>query len=439
MKSLLIGLIGVFFILAIGVDAQSLGDETVVDRFLRYVKIDTQSKDDVEEIPSTKKQFDLANLLAKELTALGLTDVRVDEHAYVYATLPSNLPPEKSIKVPVIGLISHMDTSPDVSGTNVNPILHKNYQGGNIFLPNDSTQILTVEKNPLLPDYIGSTILTADGTTLLGADDKAGIAEIMTALQTIVKSSNIKHGTLKICFTPDEEVARGPEKFDLKGFGAKYAYTIDGEELGEINTETWNANTATITFQGKNTHPGKAKGIMVNSVYAMGDFISRFPEDMRPETTEKRVGFLHPNEGKINVEQSSLKVLIRDFELAGLEKKEKIVRAMAAETEKNFPGVRIDMMIREEYRNMRLELDKYPEVTESAMEACRRAGVEPKLVPVRGGTDGAQLTFMGLPTPNIFTGGQNFHGKLEWIPVRAMEKTVEAILQLVQIWVEKSL
>lgn len=439
MRSYLVRIITALLVLATVSSAQSIPNETVVDRFLRYVKIDTQSQEDIDQVPSTKKQFDLANLLVKELEALGLRDVKVDSHAYVYATLPSNLPLDKARKVPVIGLISHMDTAPSVSGANVNPILHENYSGGNIVLPKDTTQIITVEKSPLLLDYIGSTIITADGTTLLGADDKAGIAEITTAIQTLVQNPSIKHGTVKICFTPDEEVGHGADSLDINGVGATYAYTVDGEEEGKINNETWNANTATITFHGRSTHPGTAKGIMVNSLYAIADFVSQFPYDLKPETTEKRVGFLHPYDGKLDVEASTLKVLLRDFDLGGLEKQEKILRQMREETSKKFPDVGIDIKIEKEYRNMRLVLDKYPEGTQYALEACRRAGVEPKLVPMRGGTDGAELTYRGLPTPNLFTGGENYHGKLEWIPVRGMEKAVETILQLIQIWVEKSI
>lgn len=414
-------------------------NETVVQRLTRYVKIDTQSQEDVEAIPSTRKQFDLANLLVEELKELELSDVRVDANAYVYATLSGNLPPAQEKKVPIIGLISHMDTSPAVSGANINPIVHKNYKGGDIVLPNDTSQVISVEKNPQLLENIGSDIITADGTTLLGADDKSGIAEIMTALQTLVRNPTIKHGTIKIAFTPDEEVGRGADKFDVKGFGAQYAYTIDGGTTGEISNETWNANTATITVQGESTHPGTAKGIMVNSVYAMADFISRFPDDMKPETTEKRVGFLHPYGGKLETEQSRIKVLLRDFDMSGLEKQAQILYRMRDETMKKFPGVKIEIKIEENYRNMRLVLEKYPQVTEYAMEASHRAGVTPFLKPVRGGTDGSRLTFMGLPTPNVFTGGEDYHGKLEWIPVRGMEKAVETILNLIQIWTEKSL
>jgi tripeptide aminopeptidase len=371
------------------------------------------------------------------LKAFGLQDARVDEFCYVYATVPSNLTPKETEKVPVIGLISHMDTSPAVSGENVNAIIHKNYQGGDITLPKDPSQIITMEKNPRLKDNIGSDIITADGTTLLGADDKAGVAEIMTVIQTLVTTPSIKHGTIKIAFTPDEEVGKGADKFDVKGFGAKYAYTVDGGQTGEISNETWSANQATITVKGKSTHPGSAKGIMVNSLYAAADFLSRFPEDMKPETTEKRVGFLHPYTGTLETEESKFKVLLRDFDLAGLEAQKNILEKMREATLEKFPDVKIEIEIKESYRNMRLELDKVPFVTEYAFESSKRAGVTPELIPVRGGTDGSRLTYMGLPCPNIFTGGENFHGKLEWIPVRGMEKATATVIELVKIWAEK--
>lgn len=412
--------------------------ETLVERFLRYVKIDTQSKEDIDSIPSTKKQFNLANLLVEELKALGLTDVRVDKHCYVYATLPSNLPPEQARKIPTIGLIAHLDTSPEISGENVKPIIHKNYQGGDIILPGEYTQIITVKDNPNLLDNIGTDIITSDGTTLLGADNKAGIAEIMTALQILVNNPSIPRGTIKIAFTPDEEVGKGVDAFDVKGFGAQYAYTIDGGQTGEINNETWNADLAIITIQGRNTHPGTAKGKMINSLYAMAYLISQFPDNMKPETTDGRVGFMHPYSGKLDTEESTLKVLLRDFELAGLENQKKILEQKRNETQNKFPNVKIIIDVKESYRNMRLVLENVPFVTEYAVEACKRAGVTPKFKPIRGGTDGARLTYMGLPCPNIFTGGENAHSKLEWIPVRGMEKAVETILHLIQIWVEKN-
>ena len=410
--------------------------ESALDRFLRYVKIDTQSAEDQTTTPSTRKQLNLANLLAKELTALDAQNVRVSEFGIVYATVPGNLPDNS--KVPVVGFIAHMDTSPAVSGANVNAIIHKNYQGGDITLPKDPTQVITVDKNPVLKELIGDDIITADGTTLLGSDDKAGIAEIMTMLDTLRQNPQIKRGTIAIAFTPDEEVGTGIEKFDVKGFGAKVAYTVDGEELGEISDETWSARTATVTFQGKSTHPGTAKGIMVNAMYAIGDYLSRFPKDMLPETTEGRVGFVHPYAGVIDVETSNVKVLLRDFDISGLDAKEKMLRDMVAQTAAKFPEVKITIDVKENYKNMKEVLKDFPELTNNAMEAARRAGLKPFMKPIRGGTDGARLTFQGLPTPNLFTGGSNFHGKLEFNSRRGLEKSTETLIHLVQIFAEKS-
>jgi len=410
--------------------------ESALDRFLRYVKIDTQSAEDQQTVPSTRKQLNLANLLAKELTALGAQNVRVSEFGIVYATLPGNLPDNS--KVPVIGFIAHMDTSPAVSGANVNPVFHKNYQGGDIVLPKDTTQVITPAKNPELKELIGDDIITADGTTLLGSDDKSGCAEIMTMIDTFKQNPQIKRGTLAIAFTPDEEVGGGIEKFDIKAFGAKFAYTGDGGELGEISDETWSARTATVTFQGKSTHPGSAKGIMINAMYAIGDYLSRFPKDMLPETTEARVGFVHPYAGVIDVETSSLKILLRDFDISGLDAKEKMLRDMVSQTSAKFPEVKITIDVHEDYKNMKEVLKNYPELSNNAMEAAKRAGLKPFMKPIRGGTDGARLTFQGLPTPNLFTGGSNFHGKLEFNSRRGLEKSTETLIHLVQIFAEKS-
>ena len=407
-----------------------------MDRFLRYVKIDTQSAEDQTTTPSTRKQLNLANLLAKELTTLGAQNVRVSEFGIVYATVPGNLPDNS--KVPVVGFIAHMDTSPAVSGENVNPIFHKNYQGGDITLPKDTTQVITVAKNPVLKTLIGDDIITADGTTLLGSDDKAGIAEIMTMIDTFKQNPQLKRGTIAIAFTPDEEVGTGIAKFDVEAFGAKVAYTVDGGELGAISDETWSARTATITFQGKSTHPGSAKNIMINAMYALGDYLTRFPKDMLPETTEDRVGFVHPYAGVIDVESSNVKVLLRDFDVSGLDAKEKMLRDMVAQTATKFPEVKISIDVKENYKNMKEVLKNHPELTANAMEAAKRAGLTPFMKPIRGGTDGARLTFRGLPTPNLFTGGSNFHGKLEFNSRRGLEKSTETLIHLVQIFAEKS-
>src|SRR6476659_2707661 len=424
---------------AIAAQAQSAlkpPTESAMDRFLRYVKIDTQSQEDQTTTPSTRKQLNLANLLAKELTALGAENVRVSEFGIVYATVPGNL--ADNSKVPVVGFIAHMDTSAAVSGENVNAIIHKNYQGGDITLPKDPTQVITVEKNPVLKSLIGDDIITADGTTLLGSDDKSGIAEIMTMIDVLKQNPQIKHGTIAVAFTPDEEVGGGIEKFDVKGFGATLAYTVDGEELGEISDETWSARTATVTFQGKSTHPGTAKGIMINAMYALGDYLGRFPHDMLPETTEGRVGFVHPYAGTIDVETSTVKSLLRDFDISGLEAKEKLLRDMVTQSQAKFPDVKITIDFKENYKNMKEVLKNFPELTTNAMEAAKRAGVTPFLKPIRGGTDGSNLTFRGLPTPDLFTGGHNFHGKLEFNSRRGLEKSTETLVNLVQVFAEKS-
>ena len=410
--------------------------ESAMERFLRYVKIDTQSAEDQTTVPSTKKQCDLANLLVKELKDLGAENVRLSEFCIVFASVPGNLP--DNTKAPVIGLIAHMDTSPAVSGANVNAIIHRNYRGGDIVLPGDKTQVISVAKNPILKTMIGDDIITADGITLLGSDDKSGIAEIMTMIDTLRQNPEIKHGTIAIAFTPDEEVGGGIEKFDVKGFGAQFAYTVDGEELGEISNETWSARTATVTFKGKSTHPGTAKGIMVNAMYALGDYLSRFPPNMLPETTAGRIGFVHPYIGVADVEESSLKILLRDFDISGLNTKERILRRMVSLTQRRFPNVKITIEVKENYKNMKEVLKNYPQLTENAMEAARRAGLTPRIKPIRGGTDGSRLTFNGLPCPNLFTGGQNFHGKLEFNSRRGLEKSTETLLNLVQIFAENA-
>jgi tripeptide aminopeptidase len=412
--------------------------ESAMDRFLRYVKIDTQSAEGAGKVPSTEKQLVLARLLEKELKELGVQNVRLSEFGIVYGMVPGNLPDNS--KVPTIGFIAHMDTSPAVSGANVNAIIHKNYQGGDIVLPNDKTQVISVEKNPALKGLIGDDIITADGTTLLGSDDKSGIAEIMTMIDILRNNPQIRHGNIAVAFTPDEEVGGGIDKFDIKGFGAKYAYTVDGGELGEISNETWSARTATVTFRGMSTHPGYAKDILVNSMYAAGDFLSKFTTEVpnRPETTEGRVGFIHPYNANLDIETSTVKILLRDFETSGLEKQEATLRSMIAETQKKYPAVKIDMAVAVGYLNMKEVLKDHPQLTDYAIEASKRAGIDAKMKPIRGGTDGARLTFMGLPTPNLFTGGHNFHGKLEWNSRKGLERSTAMLVNLVQVWAEKS-
>ncbi|CAN5591180.1 peptidase T [soil metagenome] len=426
------------FVFLLSADSQTKPpSESAMDRFLRYVKIDTQSAEDQNTVPSTKKQFDLARLLEKELTALGVQNVRISEFGIVYGMVPGNL--ADNSKVSTIGFIAHMDTSPSVSGANVTVNIVKNYQGGDIILPNDKTQIIAVDKNPDLKNLIGDDIITADGTTLLGSDDKSGIAELMTMIDTLKQNPSIKHGNLAIAFTPDEEVGGGIDKFEIEKWGAKFAYTVDGEQLGDISNETWSARTATVTFHGKSTHPGTAKGIMVNSMYAAGAFLEAFKNSVpnRPETTEGREGFLHPYSGALSEETSTIKILLRNFDIKGLVAQEDAVKAVVTDIRKRYPDVRIDYDSKLGYLNMKEVLKDYPQLTDYAIEAAKRAGVKPEIRPIRGGTDGSNLTARGLPTPNLFTGGHNFHGKLEFNSRKGLEKSTETLVNLVQIWAEK--
>ncbi|NOY76580.1 MAG: peptidase T [Calditrichaeota bacterium] len=409
--------------------------EQIIERFKKYVSFDTQSSEESESFPSTMKQKKLGKVLAQELKTMGLQDVEMDEWGYVTATLPANT--DKN--VPVVGLISHMDTSPEVSGANVKPIIHKNYQGGDIQLPGDPTQIIRFENTPALKDQIGNDIITADGTTLLGADDKAGITEIFTAVQYLLDHPEIKHGKIRIAITPDEEVGRGTEHFDVKKFGADYAYTLDGETVGEIENETFCADSVVITIHGINMHPGYAKGKLVNAIKVGAEMIARLPKDeLSPETTEGREGYVHPHAIQGGVETTTLKFLIRDFTVEGLHEKEEFLKGIADSVIKKFPGATMDFEVQESYRNMRYKLDEDPKVVEFALEAVKRTGLEPHLSIIRGGTDGSRLSYEGLLTPNIFTGGHNFHSKLEWVSIQDMEKTVETIINLVQVWEEKS-
>jgi tripeptide aminopeptidase len=414
-------------------------NETVLDKFLRYVKIDTQSQEDSESYPSTAKQFDLLRLLEKELRELGVPDVRIDKYGYVMATLPSNLPATDKAhgKVPAVGFISHVDTSPSASGKDVKPQV-LTYKGGDIVLPGDTSIVLRPSENPQLAENIGKTIVTSDGTTLLGADDKAGIAIIMTAVQALINDPKIPHGDVRIGFTPDEEIGAGTKYFDLKAFGAQFAYTVDGDTPGELNKETFSADSATITVHGRNIHPGTAKGIMVNSIRIMADIIARMPKDMAPETTEGYEPYIHPHVLKGEEEKTTLNILLRDFKTAGLGVLKQKLEAIIAEVQALHPKSRIELKITESYRNMREGVEKDPRVADYLDEAARRAGFQPKWIPIRGGTDGSKLTAMGLPCPNIWTGGQNYHSRTEWASVWGMETSVQAVLHLVQVWVEKA-
>ncbi|MDZ7264785.1 MAG: peptidase T [candidate division KSB1 bacterium] len=409
-------------------------EHTVVDRFLKYVKYDTQSAEDSPTYPSTEKQKILGQVLVAELKEMGLSDAAMDEHGYVMATLAANI----DKPVPTIGLIAHMDTSPDVSGADVKPIIHYKYQGGDIVLAGDPSQILRMAENPDLAEQIGNDIITSDGTTLLGADNKAGIAEIFDAIHHLVTHPEIKHGRIRIAITPDEEVGGGTKYFDIKKFGADYAYTIDGERSGDIDDETFCADSVNIKIIGKNVHPGYAKNKMINAIKIAAQLIARLPQDrLSPETTEKREGYVHPNSLSGGVEATTIKFIIRDFTVEGLKQHEAFLKQLADEVMSAHPQAKLEFAVEESYRNMKYKLDENPKVVEYAMEAVRRSGLTPRRNMIRGGTDGSRLCYEGLLTPNIFTGGHNFHSKLEWISVQDMQKAVEVVVNLIQIWAEK--
>lgn len=407
---------------------------TCVKRFLKYVKYDTQSDEESTSFPSTEKQKILAKDLAEELKNLGLKDAHMDEWGYVMATLPSNT----AKKVDSIAFIAHIDTSPAVSGANVNPMIRRNYQGGDISLENGGW-VIKESENPDLKNMIGYDIITSDGSTLLGADNKAGVAEIMDAINYLLTHPEIKHGDIKVCFTPDEEVGRGTEKIDLKKLGAKYAYTVDGSSRGEIETETFSADAVVIKFFGKNIHPGYAKGIMINSIKMAASFIESLPKDnLSPETTEKREGYVHCTSINGNEELSTLKFIIRDFETSKLKEYEELLKKLAEATVVKFPGSRMEFQVIEQYRNMIEVLKDHPQVIEYAVEAMRRLNIEPIMHPIRGGTDGSRLSFMGLPTPNIFAGEHSFHSQVEWVAVQDMHEAVKLIVEIAKVWEEKA-
>ncbi|KUO61834.1 MAG: peptidase T [Ignavibacteriaceae bacterium] len=408
---------------------------TVVERFLKYVKYDTQSNEDSTSFPSDLKQLELSKDLVKELHEIGLKDATMDEFGYVMATLPANS--EKD--VPVIGFIAHVDTSPAVSGKDVKPVIHENYQGNDIVLPGDTTKIIDVANNPELLDMIGFDIITTDGTTLLGADDKAGIAEIMDAINYLIQHPEVKHGTIKVCFTPDEEVGRGTEKFNVAKFGAKYAYTIDGSSRGEVETETFSADAVVIKLHGKNVHPGYAKGKMINAIKLASEFLESLPKDtLSPETTEKREGYVHPVGIEGNETLVTLKFIIRDFDAKKLKEYESLLKSLVEKTVANYKGAGFDFQVIEQYRNMKYILDDHPEVQANAEEALKRLNVLPLNSAIRGGTDGSRLSYMGLPTPNLFAGGHNFHAFYEYVAIQDMEMAVKMIVTLAQVWEEKA-
>ena len=408
---------------------------TVTERFLRYVTIDTQSDPESPSSPSTEKQKDLGRVLVTELKAMGVADAHLDDYGYVYGTIPANT----DKKVPVICFCSHMDTSPDVTGKDVKPQMVKNYRGGDITLPGDTSQVIRFTEHPALKNQIGNDIITTDGTTLLGADNKAGVAEIMDAAYFFINNPDVKHGTLKILFTPDEEVGRGVDNVDIKKLGADFGYTMDGESAGSVEDETFSADGATITINGVSAHPGYAKGKMEHAIKIAAAIVERLPkEGCSPETTSGKQGFLHPISIDGALEQATLSFIVRDFTEEGLKEKEDLLETIVKDVMKDYPRSTYTFEVREQYRNMKQVIDRHPHILEYAIEAIRRAGLRPMRTAIRGGTDGSRLSFMGLPCPNIFAGEHAFHSRLEWVSRQDMEKAVQTIVHLAMIWEEKA-
>ena len=408
---------------------------TAAERFLRYVQIDTQSDPLSKSNPSTEKQKDLSKILVEELKQIGVTDAHIDEWGYVYGTIPSTT----ENKVPVICFCAHVDTAPDCSGTDVKPIVHKNYQGQDIVLPDDTTQVLKTSDYPYLQTQIGNDIITASGKTLLGSDDKAGVAEIMDLANFLMMNKGIKHGEIKILFTPDEEVGRGTEKVDLKKLGADFAYTLDGGNAGSLEDETFSADAVEVVIHGVIAHPGYAKGKMINAMKIAGEILAALPKDrLSPESTEGKRGFIHPVRLEGIAEKCSIDFIIRDFETKGLQKKEDYLRTQIEELMRLYPKASFEYKVTEQYRNMKEILLLHPQVVDHAKEAIKRAGLKLKTESIRGGTDGSRLSFMGLPCPNLFAGEQAIHSKLEFISVQDMNKAVETMVHLVGIWHENS-
>lgn len=412
-----------------------INQQELTERFMRYVQVDTQSDPQSDDFPTTEKQKDLSRILARELREMGLTDAEMDEFGYVYATIPAT---SKKANVPVICFCSHVDTAPDCSGTHVKPILHENYTGEDIVLPDDPAQVLQKDKSPYLNNHIGSNIITASGKTLLGADDKAGVAIIMQAAKHLVEHPEIVHGDIKIVFTPDEEVGKGTAKIDISKIAAECAYTFDGGEAGSLEDETFSADGATININGIIAHPGYAKGKLVNAIKLAAEIVDALPRDQwSPETTNKKMGFVHPVAINGNAEHASIQFIVRDFETPALPEHHKRLKDLAENIASQFPGTSIEYSQQEQYRNMKEILVQHPHVADYAAEAIKRAGLQVRTESIRGGTDGSRLSFMGLPCPNIFTGMQNIHSKLEWVGVNDMVKATETIIHLCKVWEEK--
>jgi len=405
---------------------------TAASRFLRYVTFDTQSDDQSDTYPSTAKQLALLNRLVDELKEMGVADAAIDQHGYVMATIP---PTPGKEHVPVVGFIAHVDTSPEVSGAGVKPIVHKAYNGRDIVLPDDPSMVLREADNHELAEQRGNDIITASGLTLLGSDDKSGVAEIMAAAEYLLTHPEIPHGSVKIGFTPDEEVGRGTEYFDVNRFGAKFAYTLDGSKRGDLEIENFSADAFTATFKGFNTHPGYAKGRMVSAIKLASEFVHRLPRhELSPETTDGYEGYVHPHKRHGGVEIATVNLLLRDFTTKGLDDKARMLNELADEVVRPYPTASVEIDRRESYRNMKEVLDRHPEVTEHAKAAMMRTGLTPRLRQIRGGTDGARLSFMGLPTPNLFAGEHNIHSRLEWTSVQDMDKAVEVIVEICRSW-----
>lgn len=413
----------------------SISNFSVSERFQRYVQIDTQSDPSSGTFPSTAKQLDLSRLLVNELQEMGVSDAYLDEWGYVFATIPANTDKQ----VPVVCFCSHVDTSPDAPGTNVKPIVHRNYQGGDIVLPDDPAVVIRPAEHPELANQHGNDIITASGTTLLGADDKAGVAAIMDAARLLLENPEIKHGTIKILFTPDEEIGAGVDKLDLNKLGADFGYTVDGETVGTIEDETFSADGMTVTIAGVGIHPGFAKGRMENALKIAGDILHALPKDrLSPETTDGRAGFVHPVQLSGGAEQAVLSFIIRDFTEEGLREHAKTVEGIVDAVLARYPGSKYHVETKEQYRNMKQVLDQHPEIMEIGMEAIQRTGITPIRRSIRGGTDGSRLSFMGLPCPNIFAGGHAFHGRQEWVSVQDMHMAVKTILHIAALWEERA-